>query len=224
MRLVRLNGELGKKYGRVHKLDVRTPAEAVRALLANFPSMQQDLATSHGRGVAYKCVVDREQVDEGVLTYPMSRTFSITPMVAGAGKVGSLVLGVALLGLALAATGGLAGIGIAGFGSAAVPAMTTGIGFLGLTYGNIAFMGIALILGGVSQMLAPTPKVPDSVEKKENPYFNGPVNSVQQGGPVPIGYGRAIVGSVVISAGVTIEQQSPFEFGYDYRIGGFNIP
>jgi len=30
--------------------------------------------------------------------------------------------------------------------------------------------------------------------------FSGPVNTTAQGNPVPIGYGRLIVGSVVISA------------------------
>lgn len=226
MRVIRLNGELGKKYGRVHKLDVNTPAEAVRALIANHPGLQQDLATSHERGVAYKCVVDREQVGEELLTYPMSRTFSITPVVTGAGKAFNFIVGIALLGVALAATGGLAGIGIAGFGGAAggAAAMGTSIGFLGLTYGNIAFLGAALILGGVAQMLAPTPKAPDSPEKKENPYFNGPVNATQQGVSVPVGYGRAIVGSAVISAGITVEEQSPITYGYDYMIGGYNIP
>lgn len=221
MRVVRLNGELGKKYGRVHKLDVSTPAEAIRALIANHPGLQQDLATSHQRGVAYKCVADREQVGEDLLTYPMSRSFSITPVVAGAGKIGSIILGVALLGIALAATGGLAGIGIAGSAGAT---MSTGIGFLGLTYGNIAFMGVALVLGGVAQMLAPTPKAPDSPEKKENPYFNGAVNATQQGVSVPVGYGRAIVGSAVISAGITVEEPiTQFNYGYDYMIGGYNI-
>lgn len=227
MRVVRLNGELGKKYGRVHKLDVRTPAEAVRALISNFPGLQQDLATSHQRGVGYKCVVDRAQVGEDELSYPMSQSFSITPVIGGAGKLGSIILGVALLGVALVATGGLAGIGISGFGGAAAgtaATMSTGIGFLGLTYGNIAFLGAALILGGVAQMLAPTPKAAEAAKREENPYFDGAVNSTSQGVPVPVGYGRCIVGSAVISASITTEEVYPFFDGYDYFLGGYAIP
>lgn len=221
MRVVRLNGDLGKKYGRVHKLDVSTPAEAVRALIANYPGLQQDLASSHDRGVAYKCIVDREQISEDVLTYPMSKSFSITPVVAGAGKIGSIILGVALIAAAIAFAPAAVG---ATATTAASGGMAAGIGFLGLTYGNIAFLGAALILGGVAQMLAPTPKAGSSAEKNENPYFNGAVNTSQQGVPVPIGYGRAIVGSALISAAITVEQQSQFGYGYDYWFGGYNLP
>lgn len=223
MRVVRLNGELGKKYGRFHKLDVRTPAEAVRALCANYPELQADLANSTERGVAYKCVLDKERIDENALLYPMSRSFSITPVVTGAGKVGSIVLGVALLGVALAATGGLAGVGISGFGGlfGTTAGFSTSIA-LGFTYGNLAWLGVALTLGGVAQMLAPTPKSSNTTaEKKENPYFDGPVNTTAQGVPVPVGYGRMIVGSAVISAAVTVEQAPDLTTPFDYRINGF---
>ena len=224
MRLVRLNGELGKKYGRVHKLDVRTPAEAVRALCANYPELQTDLATSTDRGVGYKCVLDKERIDETALMSPMSQSFSMTPVVTGAGKVGSIILGVALLGVALAATGGLAGIGVSGFGGlfGSTAAFGTSVGFLGLTYGSIAWMGVALTLGGIAQMLAPTPKMSNTTaEKKENPYFDGPVNVTAQGGPVPVGYGRMIVGSAVISAAVTVEQAPDLTTPFDFRMNGF---
>lgn len=211
MRVVRLNGELGKKYGRVHKLDVRTPAEAVRALIANFPGFQQDLAASHEKGVGYKCIVDREAVGEDQLSYPMSKSFSITPVVMGAGKVLSIIAGVVLIAAAIA-----------------FPGITPVFSAFGTTFAfssSAAFLlGGALILGGVAQMLAPTPKTNDG-KTNENPYFNGPVNTVQQGVPVPVGYGRAIVGSAVISASITTQENVYYNFGdYDFYIGGFNIP
>lgn len=220
MRVVRLNGELGKKYGRVHRLDVQTPAEAVRALIANFPGLHRDLALSQERGVGYKCVVDREQITEDRLVYPISRSFSITPVVVGAGKIGQIIFGTILLGFALAATGGLAGIGIAGLSGAT---MGAGIGFMGLTYGSIAFMGAGLILGGIAQILTPTPKAKEA-KKEENPYFSGAVNTTEQGVAVPIGYGRCIVGSALISANITTQDNSPLTAPSDYVIGGFNIP
>ena len=36
--------------------------------------------------------------------------------------------------------------------------------------------------------------------------FSGPVNTTAQGQPVPVGYGRLIVGGAVISAGITTEE------------------
>lgn len=222
MRVIRLNGELGKRFGRVHKLDVRSPAEAVRALCANIDGFHQALASSHEKGVAYRCVVDRGALDENHLHYPMSKSFSITPVVHGGGKVLGIILGVVLIVGALALSGGFAAIGAGGASFGAT--MGASIGFLGLTYTNIAFLGVALFLGGISQLLAPTPKAPTPGQTNENNYFNGPVNTTAQGSAVPIGYGRAIVGSAVISAAITIEQKADPVYAYDIPITGYNLP
>lgn len=205
MRTVRLNGELGKRFGRVHRLDVGTPAEAIRALCANNPGFREHLVSSGERGVAYRCVVDRDLIDEERVSHPMSRNFSITPVIHGAGKVGSIILGVALITAAVALSGGFAAIGAGGAGFGAT--MGASVGFLGFTYANVAMIGLAITLGGISQLLAPTPKAGASADKTDNGYFDGPVNVTAQGGCVPLGYGRAIVGSMVISAGVTVDQQ-----------------
>ncbi len=56
------------------------------------------------------------------------------------------------------------------------------------------------------------PKAQDPAEKPDNQpsyVFNGPVNTTAQGQPVPIGYGRLIVGGAVISAGISIDDISP---------------
>lgn len=207
MRTVRLNGALGKKYGRIHKLSVKTPAEAVRALCANYPEFYNDLAKSHEKGVAYKCILDKERVGEDALAYPISRSFSITPVVVGAGKIGTIILGIALIATAFV-TFGLSTIGAVGATMA-----STSIGFLGLTYANIAWLGVSLTLSGISQLLAPSVKqTQQSGQQEQNNYFNGPVNATAQGIAVPVGYGRMIVGSAVISAAITVEDKP---VGYD---------
>lgn len=207
MRTVRLNGALGKKYGRIHKLSVKTPAEAVRALCANYPEFYNDLAKSHEKGVAYKCILDKERVGENALAYPISRSFSITPVVVGAGKIGTIILGVALIATAFV-TFGASAAALGGYGTLA----TTGIGFAGLTYANIAWLGVSLTLSGISQLLAPSIKQGQSAQQEQNNYFNGPVNATAQGIAVPVGYGRMIVGSAVISAAITVEDKP---VGYD---------
>lgn len=209
MRTIRLNGELGKKYGRVHKLDVMTPAEAIRALCANYPEMQQDIIASSEKGVGYKCIADKAALGEEELHYPMSRSFSITPVVAGAGKIGSIILGVALIAA-----------------SFVMPAFTPVFSAGGLTFGFSAsatfWLGAALTLGGVAQLLSPVQKPNKDGKTNQNDYFSGIANTNQQGVPVPIGYGRAIVGSVVVSAAITVEYPPAYEY-YPY-IGGYNIP
>lgn len=208
MRIVRLNGELGKKYGRVHKLDVRTPGEAVRALCANFPELHADLLSSGERGIAYKCVTDKEVIEEGALSHPFSQSFSITPIVAGAGKALTIILGVALIVAAIAMP-------------AFIPVFSVGGTTFGFGASATLMLGVAVTLGGIAQLLAPTPKINDPSQKNENAFFDGATNTTAQGAAVPVGYGRMIVGSAVISAAITVEQApDPFSL-YDFQMMGF---
>jgi predicted phage tail protein len=43
MKKIQLLGELGKKFGKSFKMDVKNPAEAVRALCVNFPEFRKEL-------------------------------------------------------------------------------------------------------------------------------------------------------------------------------------
>ena len=123
-----------------------------------------------------------------------------------------MVLGVTLI----AVTGGF-GLGIAApfmassgtavagaaAGSAAAAGTTIASGATLTKIGmGLNYLGMGLLLGGAAMMLAPD--VPDqgSAEQAENYLFGGPVNTVKQGEPIPLVYGRAIVGSKTISASV----------------------
>ena len=67
-------------------------------------------------------------------------------------------------------------------------------------------MGAGLALGGVAQMLSPQPQRPKEANKNESFGFGGVVNTVNQGVPVPICYGRLYVGSAAISVGLDTDQ------------------
>lgn len=64
--------------------------------------------------------------------------------------------------------------------------------------------GIGLIAAGVMVLLSKPPKFDDFREsggyaqKKASYLFDGPANTIREGGPVPVGYGRLLVGSQVI--------------------------
>lgn len=198
LRTVILAGELAKKYGRTHRFAISTPAEAIRALCANFKGFDRHLIDSQQRGVAYKVTIDRQPIDDKLegLREPYSQTLRIVPVVTG-GKSGFLgvVLGAVLIASAFFVPG-LAAVTLFG---------TT-------TLASVAFgLGTSLLLGGVSQMLSPQPKAPQPYESPENEpsySFNGPVNTTAQGQSVPVCYGRLIVGSAVISAGITADDYS----------------
>jgi len=191
MKTIILLGELGKRYGRRHLLDVKSPAEAVRALCANFRDFAGFVSASAERNVGYRVLNMREEVGEEELHNPASRRITIAPVVAGAGgKIGKIVLGAALIASAFF---------VPGLGAVTL--------FGSTTLATVAFsVGVSLALGGIAQMLAPQPPSSGPQEEQQPSYvFNGAVNTSAQGQPVPVGYGRMIVGSAVISAGISVE-------------------
>ena len=66
------------------------------------------------------------------------------------------------------------------------------------------------MLGGTAQLLSPTPQVPDfdsdPRNNADNFSFSGVQNVSREGIPVPVAYGEVITGSVVISAGLNVEE------------------
>lgn len=202
MKTVLLLGELGKKYGRKLILDVKTPAEAVRALCANFPDFERHMVESEKRNVGYRVVLGKSDLNLDELHNPAGAAdIKLVPVVmGGGGGLGQIFLGAVIIGAAFF-TGGASLVAGAGIFGATVS--TTFIG--GIALG----VGASLVLGGIAQMLSPVPPSYDPSEKPENKpsyTFNGAVNTTAQGQPVPIGYGRLIVGSHVISAGITTEE------------------
>lgn len=205
MKVVKVYGELKKRLGQSRfELDVATPAEAVKALCVNFSGLQKWIIDSEKDGVAYKVKVGKEQVGEDnleTLHYPWSEreVFSITPVLMGAGKggwgkvlVGGLLIGAAVL------TGG-AGLSVAG----GLFAGSGGWSTVAAIAGNL---GVSTTLLGVSELLSPTPPVPEEAETLENYAFSGIDNISRVGTPVPIAYGRLFVGSSVISSGLDVDQ------------------
>lgn len=192
MKTIILLGELGKRYGRRHMLDVKSPAEAVRALCANFKDFAAFVSASSERNVGYRVLNMRDDVGEDELHNPASRRITIVPVVGGAGgSVGKILVGAALIAAAVL---------VPGLGAVTLFGTTT--------LATVAFgVGVSLALGGVAEMLAPQPKYEGPKEEDQQPsyVFNGPVNTTAQGQPVPVGYGRMIVGSAVISAGISVE-------------------
>ena len=69
-------------------------------------------------------------------------------------------------------------------------------------------IGAALILGGVVELLSPRPKKDDKADTNSF-YFDGPTNTEQQGSPVPLIYGRMLVGSHPISASISVDEIAP---------------
>lgn len=192
MKKVKLLGELGKKFGRSFNLDIKSPAEAIRALRVNFPDFEKHLLDSDKRGVGYRVIVGKSDKTVEELYYPSGKDeIKIVPVIQGAGGGGgvfNVIAGAVLVAVGYALT------------------------FTPLAAASpyLINAGIALAIGGVIQMLTPVPNLSSDFQNnqpdnKPSYTFNGSVNTTAQGYPVPIGYGRMIVGSAVISAGISVE-------------------
>lgn len=209
LRTIRLHGELGRRFGREHRLAVETPAEAVRALCCLHAGMRQALAEGEWR-VVRRAARERLELDPDTLTIGLGNaTLHIVPAIRGRGGrgVGKIILGITLVAAAFAlaftvplAPGAAAGFLGANWSASVIPGL--------LTAGNVASIGISLTLAGVSALLSPQPKTPHrgAVERNESYLLTGPANTSVQGAPVPLIYGRVRVGSVLASAGLVVEE------------------
>jgi len=199
---IRLLSTMGKKYGRTHlvRLDTKTPAEAVRWLVSQFPSARQYLSTAHLKGITFAVFRGRGNTRENIgrdqLAEPAGDCITFAPVHAGS-KQGLLqtVLGAVLIAADV----------------------------LFFHTGYLTTLGVSLVAGGIVQMLSPQPKLQknaDSADNQASYVFSGPVNTTAQGNPVPVLYGRMIVGSAVISAGMEADDYSPASAGVGGGVPG----
>lgn len=180
-----LHGHLGQKYGRRFDLDVSSVAEAVALLKANFAHFARDVI---GAGNRYRVWVGKTTIGAEDLRNPLQgQEVHIVPVIAGAGgdtNIFKIIIGIVLI----------------------VVDFFTDYAFGG---GYLTNLGIGLIVGGVAGMVfaSSTRRIKmsstESPDNQASKYFSGPVNTVGQGNPVPILYGRLRIGSQVVSGGFT---------------------
>ncbi|CBJ80413.1 tail assembly protein [Xenorhabdus bovienii] len=187
LRTVRLYGVLGTQFGRVHKLAVSTPQEAIRALSVLIKGFEHFLLTAKEQGLTFAVFNGKHNISREELVFVGQDDIRIAPMIIGSKNAGVFQT---ILGAVMVVAGAF--LWATPFGA---PMVMSGVG---------------MMLGGVVQMLSP---MPGGLARREDPdnkpsyAFGGPVNTVAQGNPVPIGYGRRRIGGAIISAGIYSEDQ-----------------
>jgi predicted phage tail protein len=202
---VNLHGKLGQDLGESWELEISNVVEAIKAIEANTKKFRKWILNNIDK-CEYIILIDKsnlftedkkqfksfEEIKNSELYLNLNnkiKTIDIIPKIIGSLDNPWVQVGV---GSAAVAGGILLGI-------AAPPLLPLGIG--------LAVAGVGLIANGISQLLSkPPPSVPFTAQQI-NPIegegeaggptsylFNGPVNTVGEGGPVPIGYGELVVG------------------------------
>ncbi|AOM42677.1 tail assembly protein [Xenorhabdus hominickii] len=187
LRTVRLYGVLGTQFGRVHTLAVSTPQEAIRALSVRMKGFERFLLTAKEQGLTFAVFNGKRNISREELVFSGQDDIRIAPMIIGSKNAGVFQT---ILGAVMVVAGAF--LWATPFGA---PMVMSGVG---------------MMLGGVAQMLSPMPGGLARCEDPDNKpsyAFGGPVNTVAQGNPVPIGYGRRRIGGAIISAGIYAEDQ-----------------
>lgn len=209
-----LHGALAEQLGRAEwAFDVKSPTEALQAIEANtgklVSSLLSNWATEYHVLVNGKPVKSVEEMS--IMERPDLKTVEFLPVFRGRGDGSGwlILIGILLIVLVIAAPYLGVGVGLsassAGTSAAVASGSAVAVGTTGALVGTLVFgMGLSLVFSGVAAMLAPSDSS-DQLERPENRpsyIFNGAVNTYRQGNPVPVGYGRLVIGSQVISAGL----------------------
>ncbi|BBQ83456.1 tail assembly protein [Klebsiella sp. WP3-W18-ESBL-02] len=189
---IRLYGALGALFGRVHRLAVKTSAEAVKALSVNLDGFESYLLNAKKNGMVF--AVFRGKKNIGVDDYKNlsgDSDIRIAPIMEGSKKGGvfQTILGAVLVVVGVVVTG-------------------LSYGWASPVGGALISAGAGMMAGGIYQMLSPQAKGLQSRQDADNKpsyAFGSAVNTTAMGNPIPILYGEREIGGAILSAGITAE-------------------
>lgn len=194
LKKIKLYGPMRKRFGREFNLAVSNTREAIHALCVQVPGFKKYLAESKENGLTFAIFIGDRNIDKDGLADPAGNSeIRIAPIIQGSKRQGTLqtIVGAVLIVVAAIYTGGVGAAFAAG-------------GYAGAA----ASLGLSMVIGGVVQMLSPQPKglgAKDDPGNQPSYSMDGAVNTQAQGNPVPLCYGKVIIGGAIISGGIYAE-------------------
>ncbi len=202
-----LESQMPKKTWR---LDVKSCAEACHAInVMTRSKFYHQLLENDKKNIKYEILINKnpclfaEKPDinnpesllnsELVMNYPNLKTIDIVPIIEGANSdIGLIIAGVILV--------------IAGFVTGGA---TSTFGVM-LLKGALVMGGLGLIAAGIINLLSTPPKLEDfkGASRRGSYLFEGPENTVGEGGPVPLVYGQLLVGSATVATTYDIDSSN----------------
>jgi len=230
MRKVILDGILGDKFGREWNLDVASPGEAIIAINSQRKNFKTWLIEADKEGLYFE-VLFGDNEDEGVedlieLVHPLpeGKTITFVPIVEGSDNKSrgmiKMAIGIAMIVISQGAAApevfssstvwGPGGTMVSGTGMTGTMVPTA---FQAGGWANVAMgqLGWGMVFSGAAMYLTPEIADPEGANEDTNFLFNGAVNTVKQGVPVPVVYGRMGTGSVTAAASLFTETATSFQ-------------
>lgn len=217
---IKFHGKFGKFMGREFKVKISSVKEALRAAdcLSGKRFTRFFLEDKSNLEAEYRILVNGKEMassDNRIDTLEKAvnsellvkndniETIDIIPVIKGGDDFMSIFI--IVIGVILIATGIGMALAPAAFGMAVTAAGAATAGTM-MTAFAVGMVGVGLVFAGVSNLLAEPPKFDDFKDpgqKKafgQSYLFDGPKGTAGEGGPVPFGYGRLIVGGASITA------------------------
>lgn len=189
MTIINIHGILGHEFKSVLKLSINKSKEVIDAISCSYPLFRHRINELSQQGIQYSMLVDGEALKtmEQLSIKRSPKVIDIIPTICGSGAV-------------VAAVGAAALVGSAFVGTATVLGTT-------LTWAAVLSQAGVMLLGiGLQMALAPKPdmKRQESTVSgaKQSFMIASKANTIEQGVPVPVGYGRLRVGSAIIQSTV----------------------
>lgn len=186
MQKVKLIGNISK-FGGSWETDCVNIRDIFKLIECQTPGFRQHLVAAAEAGVGYEIRRGEEflESEEELFLSLNDEDIIITEVPVGAKAAGKILAAILIVALVVMNPAIFGTFGTAASGG-------------GLTMAGTFAMSLAvnLAIGGISQLLAPGPET----DKKQNEgyLFNGPVNTVQQGMPIPVCYGELRIGGAPV--------------------------
>ena len=214
-RKVYLEGEIGEKFGKEFTMPATSFSEVFRCLECNFPEVRKYLIDCEEKNIGFVCEVAGTPLNseaELLLEY-REGDMIVTPLPMGSKSGG----GKLLAALAIAALIIINPYG-AFYTQTQAAAYTAGgvqtqAAAYALTTPGLVAAGIAvnLALTGISQVMAPDPSVDN--DQDESYLFQGTGQTLIEGDPVPVLYGKLRIPGRPISLQVRNERLNYYDNG-----------
>jgi predicted phage tail protein len=211
-RKIYLEGEIGSKFGKEYTMNVTTFPEVFRCLECNFSNFREYLISCAENNVGFVCEVAGSslQSEKELLLEYKEGDMIISAIPAGSKSAGQKILAAIAIIAVVYFTGGFGAegyiaTGLKGSGMAAFKAYA-GLGALSLS--------INLALAGIQQMMAPDPSVDN--DQDESYLFQGTGQTIVEGDPVPVLYGKLRVPGRPISLQLRNERLNFTDHGKVY--------
>jgi predicted phage tail protein len=183
MQKVKLIGNISK-FGGSWETDCVNIRDIFKLIECQTPGFRQHLVAAAEAGVGYEIRRGEEflESEEELFLSLNDEDIIITEVPVGAKAAGKILAAILIVTLVVMNP---ALFGVLGSGGS-----LTGLGTFAMS------LAVNLAIGGISELLAPGPET----DKKQNEgyLFNGPVNTVQQGMPIPVCYGELRIGGAPV--------------------------